>query len=86
MDRCDPVTGCVCKDGWEGSNCAKDIDECTVNPTTCGSDKICQNLEGSRACNCRAGFAKDSNDNCIGMKFAIFLFKIHAYVCHYTKT
>uniref|UniRef100_K1QLB6 Fibrillin-1 n=1 Tax=Magallana gigas TaxID=29159 RepID=K1QLB6_MAGGI len=65
MDRCDPVTGCVCKTGWEGSNCDVDIVECTVNPTICGSDKICQNLQGSHACNCRAGFAKDANDNCI---------------------
>lgn len=83
MDKCDPVTGCVCKTGWTGNNCDEDIDECTVNPTTCGSDKICQNLEGSHACNCRAGYTKDSNDNCIGMEFAIY-FNVH--VPHYTKT
>uniref|UniRef100_A0A8W8N521 Fibrillin-1 n=1 Tax=Magallana gigas TaxID=29159 RepID=A0A8W8N521_MAGGI len=65
MERCDPVTGCVCKSGWTGSNCDTDINECSTNPTICGSDKICQNLDGSHACNCRNGYEKDSNDNCI---------------------
>lgn len=69
MERCDPVTGCVCKSGWTGSDCDTDINECTTNPTICGSDKICQNLDGSHACNCRNGYEKNSNDNCIGMKW-----------------
>ncbi|XP_061188930.1 uncharacterized protein LOC133197100 [Saccostrea echinata] len=64
MDRCDPVTGCVCKSGWTGSNCDQDVNECTENPNICGSDKICQNLEGSYSCNCRTGLEKVS-DNCI---------------------
>lgn len=28
MDRCDPVSGCVCKSGWTGLNCMVDINEC----------------------------------------------------------
>ncbi|XP_061188954.1 fibrillin-2-like [Saccostrea echinata] len=64
MDRCDPVTGCVCKANWTGSNCDQDVNECTENPNICGSDKTCVNLEGGYTCNCRAGYKKDSQGNC----------------------
>lgn len=62
MDRCDPVSGCVCKPGWTGTNCSVDIDECD-NKTICGNEKVCQNLEGSYQCNCRIGF-KMNGDIC----------------------
>ncbi|XP_078334851.1 uncharacterized protein LOC111121476 isoform X3 [Crassostrea virginica] len=64
MDRCDAVQGCVCKEGWRGDKCDVDIDECEETPTICGSDKICKNLEGSHACDCREGFQKEGS-NCI---------------------
>ena len=65
MDRCDAVQGCVCKKGWRGDKCDVDIDECEETPTICDSDKICKNLEGSHACDCREGFQKEGS-NCIG--------------------
>ncbi|XP_061188876.1 mucin-like protein [Saccostrea echinata] len=55
-DRCDPVSGCVCLSGWTGVKCDEDIDECSVDPFICGSDRVCQNLEGSYSCICRDGF------------------------------
>ncbi|XP_062609556.1 uncharacterized protein LOC134271356 [Saccostrea cucullata] len=55
-DRCDPVSGCVCLSGWTGVKCDKDIDECLVDPFICGSDRVCQNLEGSYSCICGEGF------------------------------
>ncbi|XP_062605771.1 uncharacterized protein LOC134267581 isoform X2 [Saccostrea cucullata] len=59
-DKCDPVSGCVCLSGWTGVKCDEDIDECSVDPFICGSDRICQNLEGSYSCMCGDGF--DIND------------------------
>uniref|UniRef100_A0A8W8N5D1 Fibrillin-1 n=1 Tax=Magallana gigas TaxID=29159 RepID=A0A8W8N5D1_MAGGI len=63
MDRCDPVTGCVCKLGWTGENCTVDINECENNQDICGKEKVCQNLEGSYICNCNEGFQKNG-DSC----------------------
>ena len=56
VDRCDPVSGCVCQSGWTGNNCDTDIDECQENPTVCGNAMICNNTEGSYRCNCQKGF------------------------------
>ncbi|XP_078333705.1 uncharacterized protein LOC111101935 [Crassostrea virginica] len=53
---CDSVHGCVCMSGWTGETCDQDIDECYVNPFICGSDRICQNLEGTFSCTCGDGF------------------------------
>ncbi|XP_065942276.1 uncharacterized protein [Magallana gigas] len=61
MDRCDSVTGCVCKLGWTGMNCTVDINECENNQDICGNEKVCQNLEGSHICNCKEGFQKNGN-------------------------
>uniref|UniRef100_A0A8W8NC50 Fibrillin-1 n=1 Tax=Magallana gigas TaxID=29159 RepID=A0A8W8NC50_MAGGI len=63
MERCDPVTGCVCKPGWTGGNCTVDINECENNQDICGNEKVCQNLEGSYTCNCKEGFQKNG-DSC----------------------
>ncbi|XP_065942268.1 uncharacterized protein [Magallana gigas] len=63
MDRCDPVTGCVCKPGWTGGNCTVDINECENNQDICGNEKVCQSLEGSYICNCKEGFQKNG-DSC----------------------
>ena len=67
VDRCDPVSGCVCLSGWMGDRCDQDVNECTENPAICGTDKICQNLQGSHRCDCRSGFEKIGED-CKGKK------------------
>ncbi|XP_062609553.1 uncharacterized protein LOC134271352 [Saccostrea cucullata] len=63
MDKCNPVSGCDCLEGWAGETCSDDIDECKSNQSICESDKICQNLEGSYICNCREGFQR-VGENC----------------------
>ncbi|XP_055997519.1 uncharacterized protein LOC125645547 isoform X2 [Ostrea edulis] len=63
VDRCDPVKGCVCLSGWTEKNCSVDIDECQLNPTICGSNKLCHNTEGSYRCDCLQGF-KLIEDKC----------------------
>ncbi|XP_061188887.1 uncharacterized protein LOC133197060 [Saccostrea echinata] len=63
VDRCDPVSGCVCLSGWTGVKCDEDIDECSIDPFICGSNRVCQNLEGSYSCICEKGFKK-GNEKC----------------------
>ncbi|KAK6195275.1 hypothetical protein SNE40_000740 [Patella caerulea] len=46
---------CVCKQGWEGENCTKDIDECLI-PSTCLNGATCNNLNGSYTCDCVPGY------------------------------
>ncbi|XP_062579175.1 uncharacterized protein LOC134241103 [Saccostrea cucullata] len=55
-NRYDPVRGCICNEGWRGSDCNEDIDECFTTPHVCGLSKICQNLQGSYKCVCQDGF------------------------------
>ena len=64
---CDSVHGCVCMSGWTGEKCDQDIDECYVNPFICGSDRICQNLEGTFSCTCGDGFLP-VGDKCEGIR------------------
>nr|XP_022292249.1 mucin-4-like isoform X6 [Crassostrea virginica] len=64
VDRCDPVRGCVCLSGWTGDRCDQDVNECTDNPAICGTDRNCQNLQGSYRCDCRPGYTQ-SGANCV---------------------
>lgn len=66
MDRCDPVKGCVCLPGWTGSDCSQDVNECSVNQSICGTDKLCHNLQGGYRCDCRQGYRKEAA-KCVGM-------------------
>ncbi|XP_053408702.1 uncharacterized protein LOC123559399 isoform X2 [Mercenaria mercenaria] len=59
--RCDPVTGCVCISGWEGTECTEDIDECATDPNACGLNEFCNNTEGNYTCACNTGYIKETN-------------------------
>jgi hypothetical protein len=62
-DRCDPVSGCVCKAGWKGEYCSEDIDECDNSSSPCMGDKeSCINTVGSYKCECREGFHNSSGE------------------------
>ncbi|PVD36008.1 hypothetical protein C0Q70_02978 [Pomacea canaliculata] len=61
---CDKVRGCICNDGWTGSQCQDDIDECAGNSSICGQEGICINNLGSYTCLCRPGYQDDGQGNC----------------------
>ncbi|KAK7446068.1 hypothetical protein BaRGS_00040292, partial [Batillaria attramentaria] len=61
---CDPVGGCICESGWEGTYCQDDIDECLKDPHICGNDKICINTIGSYTCSCLEGYELDDSGHC----------------------
>ena len=64
---CHHVTGCVCPLGWRGQQCQEDVDECTETPDVCGEGQVCSNTLGSYTCNCRQGYVKDVDGQCVGM-------------------
>ncbi|XP_052249684.1 uncharacterized protein LOC127857318 [Dreissena polymorpha] len=63
-ERCDSVTGCVCKQGWSGAQCNIDQDECADLNRCPGSDTMCTNTPGSYLCSCKTGF-KEVNAACV---------------------
>ncbi|KAH9514277.1 hypothetical protein Btru_028587 [Bulinus truncatus] len=55
--RCDPYKGCVCKSGFTGTRCEKDLDECSTGLVICGLGERCINTIGSASCHCLAGYS-----------------------------
>ncbi|KAK7476341.1 hypothetical protein BaRGS_00032400 [Batillaria attramentaria] len=62
--QCHRVKGCICQEGWTGSHCKNDVNECEVNPDICGDDMECNNNEGSFTCDCLSGYEKNVDGNC----------------------
>ncbi|KAL3837136.1 hypothetical protein ACJMK2_022514, partial [Sinanodonta woodiana] len=65
---CDRINGtCFCKEGWMGSDCSQDINECESEPAPCRKKENsgCYNMEGSFKCVCHVGYKADGNDGCV---------------------
>lgn len=62
--ECDPEKGCICQDGWKGTKCSEDINECD-NVNNCTNIQTCINKKGSYDCECIAGYRKEGN-GCVG--------------------
>ena len=61
--RCDPKEGCKCQEGWTGTYCDKDVDECQSNP--CSNSQICENTKGGFNCPCLTGYKREGT-GCVG--------------------
>lgn len=48
------ISTCICPEGYEGSLCEKDVDECLQNPNICVNG-ICVNQPGTFKCYCEPG-------------------------------
>ncbi|XP_063411483.1 uncharacterized protein LOC134694404 [Mytilus trossulus] len=61
-ERCDSVTGCLCKSGWQGTTCDADINECNgvVNPCDTSLNQRCVNTPGTFVCKCVAGYQNET--------------------------
>ncbi|XP_055957125.1 fibrillin-1-like isoform X3 [Patella vulgata] len=57
---CDKITGCVCKNGWQGDKCQQDVDECST-VGICPQLSTCRNTPGNYSCDCREGYDLISN-------------------------
>lgn len=62
--RCDPERGCVCKSGFSGVHCEKDIDECMTGLVTCSDKEQCVDTPGSARCDCVQGLHR-VNGQCV---------------------
>ena len=75
---------CICADGWSGSNCKTDVNECAVGSDDCSADATCHNTDGSYECSCGAGYEGDgrvSGDGCSGKYFLNFLYDVIQKSC-----
>ncbi|XP_005373989.1 PREDICTED: growth arrest-specific protein 6 isoform X1 [Chinchilla lanigera] len=52
---------CLCRAGWEGRHCDRDVDECGQQNGGCG--QVCLNTPGSFHCACHSGYALSQDDN-----------------------
>ncbi|VDI67896.1 Hypothetical predicted protein [Mytilus galloprovincialis] len=61
-ERCDSITGCLCKPGWQGTTCDADINECNgvVNPCDTSFNQRCVNTPGTFVCKCVAGYQNET--------------------------
>ncbi|XP_052690973.1 LOW QUALITY PROTEIN: uncharacterized protein LOC128168852 [Crassostrea angulata] len=63
-NSCHNVTGtCDCKEGWIGTDCSEDNDECKNGLISCNESihQVCVNTKGSAHCECRHGGTDISN-------------------------
>ncbi|CAL1534931.1 unnamed protein product, partial [Lymnaea stagnalis] len=64
--HCDPVSGCICKNGWGGPKCDQDVNECDYATSPCPQFSNCINTPGSFYCNCTTGYKMEKfNNTCV---------------------
>lgn len=64
-EKCDPVSGCVCKPGFTGEFCNIQINQCITGNVTCKMREICVPRSGYVTCICQPGYQHDVNYNCV---------------------
>ena len=71
-DHCDRLTGCVCNQGYNGTYCTENINECLRSPSPCINNQKCVDTEGSYYCTCETGYLIH-NETCVGMLFLVYM-------------
>jgi len=78
--------------GWQGQNCADDIDECGL-PDSCLNNGTCLNTQGSYNCQCAQGFTGarcgEDIDECESkpcLNEGVCLNEVGRYECNCTDT
>lgn len=68
---CNNVNGaCVCKAGWEGTRCEKDVNECARGNHNCtGLHALCLNVDGGVQCGCVTGYVLNRTGVCTGESY-----------------
>ncbi|XP_046546605.1 mucin-like protein [Haliotis rubra] len=65
LQRCDQEKGCICEEGYTGSDCSDDIDECQRDSSPCSDNyEQCVNTIGSFICDCKEGYYRNPNGSC----------------------
>ncbi|CAL8103565.1 unnamed protein product [Calicophoron daubneyi] len=57
---CNTQNKCVCRKGYEGERCERDVDECRTGTHEC--EQMCANTHGSYTCECGKGYRVDAGD------------------------
>ncbi|KAA0200586.1 hypothetical protein FBUS_04398 [Fasciolopsis buskii] len=58
---CNQNNRCVCRPGYEGEWCDRDVDECSQGLHKC--DHVCINTVGSYECRCHAGYVQSQENH-----------------------
>jgi hypothetical protein len=67
------LKGCICKAGWEGTDCTVNVNECSV-ANICNDDyKNCVDTLGSYRCDCIQHYQLNTEtDKCDGENFVYY--------------
>ncbi|XP_015834978.1 protein kinase C-binding protein NELL1 isoform X2 [Tribolium castaneum] len=57
---------CACPNGYTGSSCERDLDECATNAHRCTEASVCVNMIGWYYCKCKEGYQSPVSDNNLG--------------------
>ncbi|KAH9523872.1 hypothetical protein Btru_047284, partial [Bulinus truncatus] len=57
---CNPKTGCVCKDGYNGTYCSENINQCDQLNCSQYKNQECVERDGPDLCACKPGFANST--------------------------
>ncbi|KAI4463808.1 nel [Holotrichia oblita] len=57
---------CLCRSGYTGRSCEKDLDECATNLHRCSESSVCVNMVGWYYCKCKPGYESPVENNKLG--------------------
>lgn len=66
---------CICRKGWQGVACTKDIDECSTGTHNCSH--VCKNQRGTFGCSCRYGYHLESDGHSCTRDLSVCLRPCH---------